>query len=81
MGKAVPKNVKSKVGILLKERPELFCTDFVKNKSLLNELSLPLSKVVRNLVAGFITRELLKKAKKERREKSFSERQAPKIAA
>lgn len=69
MGKAVPKNVKSKAGILLKERPGLFCTDFEKNKALLNELSLPLSKTVRNLVAGFITREVLKKAKKENREK------------
>lgn len=69
MGKAVPKNVKSKAGILLKERPELFCTNFEKNKALLNELSLPLSKAIRNLVAGFITRELLKKTKKENREK------------
>lgn len=69
MGKAVPKNVKSKAGILLKEKPELFTTDFEKNKNALGELQIPLSKAVRNLVAGFITREMLKKSRKENKEK------------
>lgn len=69
MGKAVPKNVKSRANLLIKERPGLFSTDFEKNKKAVDSLQLPLYKTIRNLIAGFITREMLKKAKKEKREK------------
>lgn len=66
MGKAVPKNVKSKANLLLKVKPENFTLDFEKNKKAIDFLQLPISKSIRNLVAGFITREKVKKAKKEK---------------
>jgi len=81
MGKAVPKNVKSRAIMLAKDKPELFSQDFDKNKRALDSLELPFSKTIRNLVAGYITREMIKKAKKERKDKAFSERQMPKMAA
>lgn len=65
MGKAVPKNVKSRANILMQEKPELFTGDFEKNKRAVDALQLPFSKTIRNLVAGFITRELMKKSEKE----------------
>ena len=56
MGKAVPKNVKSRANILLEERPELFSENFEKNKESIKSLELPLTKKIRNRVTGFITR-------------------------
>lgn len=77
MGKAVPKNVKSRANLLLKEKPELFSADFGKNKKSIDSLSLPFSKTIRNLVAGFITREVYKKQEKARKEeKSLKEKVA-----
>ncbi len=56
MGKAVPKGIKSRAEFLIKKFPDKFGKDFEKNKQALNELDLPLSKVTRNLMAGFLTR-------------------------
>lgn len=56
MGKAVPKGIKSKAGIILKEMPESFDSDFEKNKKNIRELNLPFTKWTRNVMAGYITR-------------------------
>ncbi|MFH1663351.1 MAG: 30S ribosomal protein S17e [archaeon] len=55
MGKSVPKGVKVKAEILLKESNE-FSTDFDKNKEVIDSMKLGLSKKIRNLIAGFIVR-------------------------
>ena len=57
MGKAVPKNIKSKANTLLAMYPSEVSEDFDKNKQFINSLGMPLSKEVRNLIAGFLTRQ------------------------
>jgi ribosomal protein S17E len=57
MGKSVPRGVKVKAEILLKERND-FSRDFEKNKEIINSMDLELSKKIRNLVAGYITRRM-----------------------
>ncbi len=56
MGKAVPRNVKSRAGILLEEQPGLFSDNYEKNKEAVKALGLPVTKKIRNLITGFITR-------------------------
>ena len=56
MGKAVPKGIKSKAAVILKEMPKTFEADFEKNKLSINALNLPFSKWTRNVMAGYITR-------------------------
>ena len=58
LGKAVPKSIKSRVEILLERFPDKFSTDFEKNKAVLNELDLSLSRFDRNMIAGFVTRKM-----------------------
>ncbi|VVB99421.1 30S ribosomal protein S17e [uncultured archaeon] len=61
LGKAVPKNVKSKANELVKAFPGKFSEDFNVNKRIVtDELKIPLAKEQRNLVAGFITRKIIK---------------------
>jgi ribosomal protein S17E len=57
MGKSVAKKLKYEGEVLLTEFPDKFGKDFVKNKSQLNEIKdLQLSKVTRNVLAGYIVR-------------------------
>ena len=57
MGKSVAKGLKYKGEVLLEEFPERFGKDFAKNKAHLNEIKdLHLSKVTRNILAGYIIR-------------------------
>ncbi|HZX34077.1 MAG TPA: 30S ribosomal protein S17e [archaeon] len=56
MGKAVPQNIKSRANVLIQAFPENFSDNFEKNKDFINSLGMPLSKLQRNLVAGFIVR-------------------------
>ena len=56
MGKAVPHNIKSKANVLVQAFPESFSGSFEKNKEFINALGMPLSKLQKNLVAGFIVR-------------------------
>jgi ribosomal protein S17E len=56
MGKAVPKGIKSKAAIILKEMPESFEADFEKNKQIIQTLNFPFTKWTRNVMAGYITR-------------------------
>lgn len=56
MGKAVPKGIKSKANTLVKLYKDKFSADFEKNKKFIDSLSLPLPKLTRNLLAGFITK-------------------------
>ena len=58
LGKAVPKSIKSRVEILLEKFPEKFGKDFDKNKQVLNELDLSLRRFDRNMIAGFLTRQI-----------------------
>ena len=58
MGKAVPKSIKSRVEELMEFFPDKFSTDFDKNKELLNELGLSISRFDRNMIAGFMTRKI-----------------------
>jgi small subunit ribosomal protein S17e len=58
LGKAVPKSIKSRVEELLEFYPDKFGTDFDKNKELLNELGLSLSRFDRNMIAGFLSRKV-----------------------
>jgi len=64
MGKAVPKGIKSRAKILLNEFPNDLGDDFEKNKKFIDSLTLPLYKVSRNKIAGFIVR----KVKKEKQQ-------------
>ena len=41
---------------IYKEMPDRVTTDFEKNKQLLNELGLDLSKTLRNKIAGYLVR-------------------------
>ncbi len=58
MGKAVPRSIKMRVETLLEKFPDRFGSDFEKNKQILNELNLSLSRFDRNMIAGFITRKM-----------------------
>lgn len=58
MGKAVPRSIKIRVETLLEKFPDRFGSDFEKNKQILNELNLSLSRFDRNMIAGFITRKM-----------------------
>ncbi len=49
---------------LMKEKPEVFTTDFAKNKELLEENAEMHSKKLRTVIAGYITR-LAKMREKE----------------
>jgi len=62
MGKAVPRGVKTKAHTLIKLYPDSFSKDFEKNKEFLNSLELPLPKLTRNLIAGFISKQMAKKS-------------------
>jgi ribosomal protein S17E len=67
LGKAVPKGIKSKALLLLKEFPDKFSTDFEKNKLVLEEFGHGLfSKTNRNLIAGFIARKVVQQEKREK---------------
>ncbi len=61
MGKAIPRGIKQRANTLLTERPELFTTDFEKNKKAIDSLGIPMFKTTRNLIAGFIVRKLKQK--------------------
>ena len=56
MGKAVPHNIKSRANVLIQAFPENFSGNFEKNKEFINSIGMPLSKLQKNLVAGFIVR-------------------------
>jgi ribosomal protein S17E len=58
MGKAVPRGIKSKAATLMKLYSDKFGVDFEKNKQFLNSLDLPFSKLTRNLLAGYISKQL-----------------------
>jgi len=60
MGKSVPKGVKTKAEILIEENKD-FSKDFEKNKEVINSMDLNLSKKIRNLVAGYISRRMTSK--------------------
>ncbi|MBS3061226.1 MAG: 30S ribosomal protein S17e [Candidatus Diapherotrites archaeon] len=62
MGKAVPKGLKSKAEFLLSQFDDKFSVDFEKNKEVFNELKIPLTKVNRNILLGYITRQRKRKA-------------------
>ncbi len=70
MGKSVPKGIKSKANIILKEMPESFNDTFENNKTKIKELKLPFSKWTTNVMAGFMTRhhKKIKKAEKKKEE-------------
>jgi len=62
MGKAVPRGVKSRAHKLMELYKENFSLDFEKNKGFIDSLNLPFPKKIRNLIAGFITREIKAKS-------------------
>ena len=57
MGKAVPKGLKSKAEFLLAEFGDKFGVDFDKNKEVFNAFGVPMTKVNRNILLGFLTRQ------------------------
>jgi len=61
VGKAVPKGLKSKAEFLLSVFPGDFGTDFEKNKEVFNRLEVPMTKVNRNILLGYLTRRSKKK--------------------
>lgn len=76
MGKSVPKGIKSKANIILKEMPEAFNDQFANNKTKVNELKFPFSKWTTNVMAGFITRhhkKIIKAEKKKEEAKKKTE--------
>lgn len=62
MGKAVPKNIKSRAGQLLEVYPDKFTGDFSKNNEFVKTLKLPLSKSTINRIVGYIGRSVKKSA-------------------
>ena len=61
---------------LIERYPNLFTTDFEKNKELLNSIAIFRSKELRNKVAGYITdhmRDLLIEEKKEQEQEVSAE--------
>jgi len=67
MGKAVPKALKFKARVLMNEYPEIFGTDFEKNKSAIDGLNFGLPQISRNTIAGYITRVVARKIKDEKK--------------
>jgi ribosomal protein S17E len=66
MGKSVPKGLKSKAEFLIDEFGDKFSTDFEKNKDAFNAMKIPMTKVNRNILLGYLTR------RKKRAEKAAS---------
>ena len=58
MGKAVPRLIKQRSHVLIKEYPGDFSKDFGKNKEFLKTLDLPFSKTELNLMSGYIARKI-----------------------
>jgi len=54
--------VKSRAHTLMARFPEKFTVNFESNKAFIAELKIPVSKTVRNWMAGYITRKVLAKA-------------------
>ncbi len=65
MGKAVSNSIKAKAKIIMTEFSDKVGTEFEKNKLLLKNMKLPLSKLTLNLMSGYMTR-TIKKQEKEK---------------
>ena len=63
MGNSVPKNIKSRAGVLIQNFPNDVSTDYAKNKLFINSLGLPFAKTTKNRIAGYIVRKLKTKEK------------------
>ena len=64
MGKAVPKGIKARAEEIQKYFPDKITSNFDQNKGFINSLALPITKTNRNLVAGFLTRQVIQAKKK-----------------
>jgi len=62
LGKAVPKGLRSKAEFLLTNFDDQFSSDFDKNKDSFNAMHIPMTKVNRNILLGYITRQKKRKA-------------------
>ena len=51
MGNSVPKNIKSRAGVLIQNFPNDVSTDYAKNKLFINSLGLPFAKTTKNRIA------------------------------
>jgi len=81
LGKAVPKGIKSKALLLLKEFPERFNVDFEHNKAGIADLSIPFSKTNRNLVVGYVTRKVKQREAREKAKAAAAKRSEERKAA
>jgi len=63
VGNSVPKNIKSRAGVLIQNFSGDVSTDYEKNKLFINSLGLPFAKSTKNRIAGFIVRTLKNKEK------------------
>ena len=63
LGNSVPKNIKSRAGVLIQNFPNDVSIDFGKNKLFISSLGLPFSKSTKNRIAGYIVRKLKTKEK------------------
>ncbi|MFW5902726.1 MAG: 30S ribosomal protein S17e [archaeon] len=64
MGKQRTRVIKKQAQRIYYKVPDEFSTDFKKNKEALKKFELPLSKVNRNVMAGYLTN-LVREKKKE----------------
>ncbi len=71
MGKAVPKGIKTKAVIIMKEMPEGVSESFEGNKTTINSLVLPIGKWTRNVMAGFMARKIKQKKTAEKRKEEL----------
>lgn len=55
LGKQRTRIVKRRAQKIYEKIPETFTTEFQENKEKLKELDLPLTKVNRNIIAGYLT--------------------------
>ncbi|MFH0970208.1 MAG: hypothetical protein V1776_01980 [Candidatus Diapherotrites archaeon] len=87
MGKSVPKGIKSKANVIMKEIPDSFSASFEGNKSSIRGLKLPFSKWTTNVMAGFVTRRKKrtiaaeKKLLEEKEKKEAVMKEAPDMVA
>mgnify|MGYP000232785741 CR=1 FL=1 len=76
MGKVRPAYVKNTARMLLERYPDRFTTDFEHNKKVVGEL-VETSKRVRNRIAGYITRLVKQRQKREALEEASVEAEIP----
>lgn len=65
MGNSMLRPLKTKSDYMMEQLGDKLGTDFTQNKKTISDLKLPISKKVRNRMAGYIVRTIKQKNKKD----------------